>query len=132
MSNATGPDPQNGTTPYSTPEADLVVFAGRRPAPLNSLTDGTPVVGFGMVDEIREHGSVDAPRATFQLVNEFGQATYAAVDSDVLAEYSMCLLDGSAISVHGIVRRPFQGDPDLDDPRANYVQVLRVEPHLFD
>jgi hypothetical protein len=122
--------PQNGTTPYSTPEADLVVFAGAKPAPLNTLTDGTPVVAYGMVDEIREHGSVDAPRATFQLVNEFGQATYAAADSDVLADYNMWLMDGTGISVHGIVRRPFQGDADLDDPRTNYVQVLRVEPHF--
>lgn len=127
--------PQNGTAPYSTPEADLVVFAGtkdtgRRAAPLNTLTDGTPVVAYGMVDEAREHGSVDAPRVTFQLVNDLGQATYAAADSDVLADYNMWLMDGTGISVHGIVRRPFQGDADLDDPRTNYVQVLRVEPHF--
>jgi hypothetical protein len=120
--------PQNGTAPYSTPEADLVVFAGtkdtgRKAAPLNTLTDGTPVVGFGMVDEAREHGSVDAPRATFQLINEFGQSAYAAADSDTLALYSLFLMDGCEVSLHGIARQPFP-----EDPRTTYIQITSVEP----
>lgn len=128
-------DPRPGVTqPYGTPSADLVVFAGdragRRAARLNTLTDGTPVIAAGTVHDIREHGSIDAPRATFQLINDLGQATYAAADTDVLTDYNLWLMDGTPVSVHGIVRRPFQGDADLDDPRANYVQVLRVEPHF--
>lgn len=119
--------PQSPTPAYSAPQADLVVFAEdngwRRPAVLNTLADGTHVIAAGMVMDIREHGTVDAPRATFQLVNDFGQATYAAADTDVLALYSMCLMDGVEISVRGHVRKPF-----AEDPRTAYISVLSVEP----
>ncbi|MFJ9662846.1 hypothetical protein ACIRPR_33465 [Streptomyces griseoflavus] len=132
MQNPSGTPKPNLPQPYGTPDASLVVFAGdpsgRHAAPLNTLTDGTPVVAAGMVLNIREHGTIDAPRATLQLVNDFGQATYAAADTDVLTEYSMCLLDGVEVSLHGIARRPFEGDAELDDPRTNYVQIVRVEP----
>lgn len=128
MQNGSELSSQSSTHPYGTPEADLVVFAGtretgRRAARLNTLTNGTPVIGAGTVTDIREHGSIDAPRATFQLINDFGQATYAAADADVLAEYSMCLMDGVEVSVHGYARQPF-----AEDPRTTYIQVTRVEP----
>lgn len=127
MSNATGPENPGVTQPYGTPDASLVVFAGdvndRRPAPLNTLTDGTRVIAAGMVQEIREHGSVDDPRATLQLVNEFGQATYAAADTHALAEFSMCLMEGVEVSLHGIARQPF-----AEDPRTTYIQIVSVEP----
>ncbi|MBJ6623674.1 hypothetical protein [Streptomyces sp. DHE17-7] len=90
-----------------------------RPAfatPLNKLTDGTPVIVAGMLNEVREHGTIDAPRATLVITNDFGQAAYAVVDTDTLAEYSMCLVDGLEVTLHGFVRRPFQGDAELTDP----------------
>lgn len=134
MEDRTGNNPQSSAHPttYGTPSADLVVFAGdrsnRHAARLNTLADGTHVIAAGMVQDVREHGTVDASRATLQLVNDFGQAAYVAADTDTLAEYSLFLMDGVEVSLHGIVRRPFQGDPELDDPRANYVQIVRVEP----
>lgn len=135
MSNGTGNDPNRSTHPtaYGTPDASIVAFAGdkgagRYAAPLNKLTDGTPVIVAGMLDQVREHGTVDSPRATLVLVNDFGQATYAAANTETLTEYSMCLVDGLEVTLHGIVRRLFQDDAELDDPRANYVQISRVEP----
>lgn len=135
MEDRTGNDPQSSTHPiaYGTPDASIVAFAGnkgrgRYATPLNKLTDGTPVIIAGMVDQVREHGTVDSPRATLVLVNDFGQAAYAAADSETLTEYSLCLVDGLEVTLHGVVRRPFQGDAELDDPRANYVQIVRVEP----
>ncbi|RIH58179.1 hypothetical protein D3C59_36780, partial [Streptomyces sp. SHP22-7] len=62
------------------------------------------------------------------ITNDFGQAAYAVVDTDTLAEYSMCLVDGLGGHPHGFVRRPFQGDAELDDPRTNFVRITRVEP----
>lgn len=131
MSNVNGPEPQNGphptSTDYGTPEADLLVFAGGHgknvAAVLNTLTDGTHVIAAGTVHEIREHGSIDAPRATLQLINDFGQSAYAAADADVLAEYSLFLMDGVPVSVHGVARQPF-----AEDPRTTYIQIVRVEP----
>nr|WP_173294477.1 hypothetical protein [Streptomyces sp. FR1] len=136
MSNVNGNEPHNSPRPtstaYGTPEADLLVFAGgygkNVAAVLNTLTDGTHVIAAGTVHEIREHGSIDAPRATLQLINDFGQAAYAAADGDVLAENSLFLMDGVPVTIHGIARRPFEGDAELDDPRANYIQIVRVEP----
>ncbi|WP_411132727.1 hypothetical protein [Streptomyces sp. 030-HV] len=135
MDNGNGNQPQQYPHPtaYGTPDASIVVFAGdkdsgRFATPLNKLTDGTPVIIAGMLTEVREHGTIDAPRATLVLTNDFGQAAYAAADTDTLAEYSMCLVDGLEVSLFGIARRPFQGDAELDDPRTNYVQITRVEP----
>lgn len=132
MQNGNEQNSQSSTHPYGTPSADLLVFAGgygkNVAAKLSTLTDGTHVIAAGMVTEVREHGSIDSPRATLQLVNDFGQATYAAADADTLAEYSMCLMDGVEVSLHGIARRPFQGDAELDDPRATYIQIVKVEP----
>jgi hypothetical protein len=131
MNNGIGPEPQNSPQPTSTvfvtPEADIVVFAGdasnRVTVPLNRLRDGVSVIAAGTVTDIREHGSVDAPRATLQLINDFGQATYAAADTDVLAEYGLFLMDGVPVSLHGVARQPF-----AEDPRTTYVQIVRVEP----
>ena len=131
MQNGIGPDPQNGPRPtptaYGTPEADLLVFAGgygkNVAAVLNTLPAGTHVIAAGTVHEIREHGSIDTPRAILQLINDFGQATYAVADADVLAEYSLFLMDGVPVSVRGIVRQPFG-----EDARTTYVQIVTVEP----
>jgi hypothetical protein len=127
MQNPSGTPKPNVPQPYGTPDAGLVVFAGdqagRRAAALNTLTEGTPVIAAGMVQEIREHGDVDSPRATFQLVNEFGQAAYAAASTDVLTEYSMCLMGGLEVTVHGVARQPF-----AEDPRTTYISVTSVEP----
>lgn len=131
MQNGTGPEPQNGphptSTAYGTPEADLLVFAGGYgksvAAVLNTLTDGTRVIAAGTVHDAREHGSIDAPRVTLQLINDFGQAAYAAADGDVLADYSLFLMDGVEVSLHGLVRMPL-----LEEPRSAYIQIVRVEP----
>ncbi|MFG2276987.1 hypothetical protein ACGFNY_45430 [Streptomyces chartreusis] len=128
MQNRNEPNSPSNTQPYGTPEADIVVFAGdhrsgRRAARLNTLTDGVNVIVAGTIQDVREHGSMDSPRATLQLVNDFGQATYAAADVDTLATYSMCLMDGLEVSLHGIVRQPFP-----EDPRTSYIQIVRVEP----
>lgn len=129
MQNGTGNDPQNSPAPtmYGTPEGDLLVFAGgygkNVAAVLNTLNDGTHVIAAGTVHEIREHGSIDAPRATLQLINDFGQAAYAAADTDVLAEYSLFLMDGVEVSLHGVARVVFP-----EDPRTAYIQIVRVEP----
>lgn len=128
MSNATGPENPGVTQPYGTPDASLVVFAGtkesgRRAAKLSTLTDGTHVVAAGMVIEVREHGTVDAPRATLILTNDFGQATYAAADTDTLTEYSLFLMDGVEVSLHGVARQPFP-----EAPETSYIQIVRVEP----
>lgn len=125
MQNGTGDNPAGVTQPYGTPEGDIVVFAGSRapyrPAPLNTLPNGTHVIAAGMVDETREHGSIDAPRATLILMNAAGQATYASADGDTLALYSLFLMDGVEVSVRGICRRPFVDGPP-------YIQVVDVEP----
>lgn len=127
MQNGTGNDPNRSTAPYGTPEGDLVVFAGSHPdryaSRLDRLTDGTPVIAAGMVDGTREHGPIDAPRATLILLADDGAATYAAASSEVLAEYSLCLMDGIEITIHGIARRPFEDGPP-------YIQVIEVEPHF--
>jgi hypothetical protein len=129
MQNGNEPQPSSSTHPaaYGTPTADIVVFAGAEkpyhPAPLNTLPNGTHVIAAGTVTDIREHGTIDAPRATLQLVNDFGQATYAAADTDVLGTYSMCLMDGLEVSLHGIARQPFR-----EDPKTTYIQIVRVEP----
>lgn len=132
MENSSRPESTSVPHPYGTPDASIVVFAEdngwRRPAVLSTLTDGTRVYVAGTVREAREHGTVDAPRITFQLINALDQAAYAAGDSEVLALYGMCLMDGVRVAIRGVVRRPFQDDTELDDPRANYVQVLQVEP----
>jgi len=128
MSNVSGNEPQNGPqspTSYGTPDGDISVFAGdrnhRRAARLNKLSDGTPVIAAGMVDEVREHGDIHTPRATFVLTNEFGQSTYAAADTDTLTEYSLFLMDGVEVTLHGHCRRPFDDAPP-------YISVYRVEP----
>lgn len=130
MQNGTGNDPNRSThpAPYGTPSADLMVFAGdhntgRHAAKLSTLTDGIRVIAAGTVQDIREHGTVDAPRATLQLVNDFGQATYAAADTDTLTEYSLFLMDDVEVSLHGIVRQPFP-----EAPETSYIQIVRVEP----
>jgi hypothetical protein len=125
--NGTGNDPNRSTTPYGTPEGDLVVFAGSRapyrPSPLNALTDGTSVIAAGTADSIRMHGTPDEPRATFILTNPAGQATYAAVDTQTYDEVFGYLLDNEQVSLHGICRRPFEDGPP-------YIQVIEVEPHF--
>ncbi|MDX2948868.1 hypothetical protein PV383_43995 [Streptomyces caniscabiei] len=129
MEDRTGNTPNRSTHPtaYGTPEADLLVFAGGYgksvAAILNTLSDGAHVIAAGTVHEIREHGSIDSPRATLQLINDFGQAAYAAADTDVLAEYSLFLMDGVEVSLHGIARQPF-----AEDPKTTYIQIVRVEP----
>lgn len=127
MTHGTEPFPAPVPQPYVTPEADLVVFAGprgnRHAAVLNTLPDGTQVVAAGMVDEVREHGTLDAPLATLVLVNDFGQAAYAAADSDTLAQYSLFLMDGVEVSLHGVARVAF-----AEAPKATYIQIVRVEP----
>jgi hypothetical protein len=127
MQNGNGNHPERSTQPlpYGTPEGDLVVFAGERAhryaSPLNRLKDGTPVIAAGVVNEVREHGSLDAPRATLVLINDFGQATYAAADTSTLTEYGLFLMDGVEVSLHGVCRRPFVDGPP-------YIQIVRVEP----
>ncbi|PSK47993.1 hypothetical protein B0E38_06470 [Streptomyces sp. 111WW2] len=132
MAHGIEPSSTNVPQPYGTPDASIVVFAEdngwRRPAVLSTLTDGTRVYAAGTVHEAREHGTIDSPRITFQLINALDQATYAAGDSEALALYGMCLMDGVKVAIRGVVRRPFEGDTELDDPRANYVQVTSVEP----
>lgn len=124
MAHGTEPSRPNVPQSYGTPESDLVVFAGdyshRKPAALNTLTDGVSIIAAGMVDEMIEHGDKD-PSATFHLINEFGQATYAYVSSDVLATFSLYLVDGMEVSLHGIARRPY---PDLPP----HIHVVQVEP----
>lgn len=127
MQNGTGNDPHRSTppAPYGTPDGDYSVISGdrgnRRIAQLNRLADGTRVIAAGMVDEVREHGPIDSPRATLILANDTGQATYAAADTDTLTEYSLFLMDGVEVSLHGIARRPFEDGPP-------YIQIVRVEP----
>ncbi|WP_086560114.1 hypothetical protein [Streptomyces africanus] len=128
MQNGTGPEPQNDpqspATTYGTPSSDLVVFAGdfshRVPKPFSTVDDGISVIAAGMVDDITEHGTTD-PSATFHLVNEFGQATYAYASPQVLAEFGLYLVNGMEVSLHGISRRPYPGTPP-------YVHILQVEP----
>lgn len=127
MQNGSGNQPDRSTqpAPYGTPEGDLVVYAGthqhRYASPLNQLPDGTHVIAAGMVQETREHGSMDAPRATFHLITELGTGAYAAVSTDVLIAYSLYLLDGIEICAEGVCRRPFADGPP-------YIQVIKVEP----
>jgi hypothetical protein len=125
MSNATGPDPKSSTTPYGTPEGDIVVFTGSRnhyrPAQLNALPDGTSVIVAGLTDGIRMHGTPDEPRATFVLTNPAGQAAYAAVDTRTYDDVFGYLLENSRVSLAGICRRPFEDGPP-------YIQVIEVEP----
>jgi len=127
MQNPSGSPKPNLPQPYGTPDASLLVFAGDRSnrvaAPLHRVVNGTPVIAAGMVHEAREHGTIDAPRATLQLINEFGQSAYAAADSDTLALYSLFLMDGCEVSLHGIARQPFP-----EDPRTTYIQITSVEP----
>lgn len=129
MQNGIGPSGQNGPHPqsYGTPDGDYTVIAGARGhrlvRQLTHLTDGTAVIAAGIVTEIREHGPIDAPRATFILANELGQATYAAAGPETLADFSLFLMDGTEVSLHGIARRPFADGPP-------YVHVTEVEPHF--
>jgi hypothetical protein len=130
VQNGTGDEPQSSTHPiraYGTPNADYSVISGdrgsRRVSQLNTLPNGTRVIAAGMVTEIREHGPIDEPRATLILMNDLGQATYAAADAIVLAEYSMCLMDGAEVSLHGVARMPFR-----EDPKTAYIQIVSVEP----
>lgn len=108
-----------------TPDDAIVVYAGtpdhRYAAPMKALSDGTPVIVSGTVTEAREHGSIDAPRLTFVLANDLGHGTYAAVDTNTLDTYSMCLLDETEVTVYGHVRKPFDDGPP-------YLSVYRVEP----
>lgn len=124
MSNATGPENPGVTQPFGTPESDLVVFAGdfshRKPAALSTLADGISVIAAGMVMDIDEHGTTYTS-ATFHLVNDFGQATYAYVSPEVLATFSLYLVDGMEVSLHGVARRPYPGTPP-------YIHVIQVEP----
>lgn len=130
MQNGTGNDPNRSTHPSAdgTPEGGIVVFAGdrtqSRPARLNSLTDGTPVIAAGVTAGIRMHGTPDEPRATFILIAADGAATYAAVDTETYDHIFGYLLEQAAVSLHGIARRPFEDGPP-------YIQVTEVEP-LFD
>lgn len=127
MEHSNGNPQPNSPRPVflGTPDDAIVVYAsgpdGRYAAPLNTLANGTTVIAAGMVTEIREHGTVDAPRATFVLSNDLGHGAYAAVDADTLATYSMCLMDGVELSVQGHVQKPFNDGPP-------YVAVLSVEP----
>jgi hypothetical protein len=125
MSNATGPEPTNDTTPYSTPEGDIVVFAGERapfrPSPLNQLADGTAVITAGLVDGIRMHGTPDEPRATFILISPTGQATYAALDTTTYDDVFGVVADSTKVHLRGICRRPFEDGPP-------YIQVTDAEP----
>ncbi|WP_461712361.1 hypothetical protein [Streptomyces sp. DSM 41013] len=133
MAHGTEPSSTNVPQPFRGPKADIVVFAGtkgtgRYATPLNKLADGTPIVAAGMVTEIREHGTIDAPRATLILTNDFGQSAYAGADTATLTEYNLCLVDGLEVSLHGIARRPFEGDEELDGPYDTHIQIVRVEP----
>jgi len=127
MEHGIGSSDHNNPSPVflGTPDDAIVGYVGgpenRYAAPLNTLADGTPVIMSGMVTEIREHGDVDSPRATFILSNDLGHGAYVAVDTDTLATYSMCLMDGVELSIHGHVRKPFDDGPP-------YISVLRVEP----
>lgn len=127
MQNGTGDHPAGSThpIPYGTPDGDYSVISGDRGhrsiARLDRLANGTRVIAAGMVSEIREHGPIDTPRATFVLTNDIGQATYAAADTDTLTAYSLFLMDGVEVSLHGIARRPFEDGPP-------YIQVTEVEP----
>lgn len=125
--NGSGSQPDRSThpAPYGTPDGDYSVIAGprgdRRAAQLNRLADGVLVIAAGTVTEAREHGPIDAPRATLVLMNDIGQATYAAADTSTLADYSLFLMDDVDVSLHGICRRPFDDGPP-------YIQIVTVEP----
>ena len=116
-----GPHPQS----YGTPDGDYTVIAGARGhrlvRQLTRLTDGTTVIAAGIVTETREHGPIDAPRATLILANELGQAVYAVACPETLADFSLFLMDGVEVSLHGIIRRPFEGAPP-------YIHITEVEP----
>lgn len=124
MQNGTGPEQPNAPRPFGTPEGDLVVFAGdyshRVPKPLHTVDDGVSVIAAGVVMDIDEHGSTYTS-ATFHLVNDFGQAIYAYVSPTVLATFSLYLVNGMEVSLHGIARRPYPGMPP-------HIHVLQVEP----
>lgn len=125
MQNGTGPEPRRLTPPYGTPEGDIVVFAGARapfrPAPLNQLDDETAVITAGLVDAVRMHGTPDEPRITFILINDEGQATYAAIGTEVYEEIFGVVVEGTKVHIRGICRRPFEDAPP-------YIHVTDAEP----
>jgi hypothetical protein len=134
VQNGTGDEPQSNShptvhsaRPFGTPEGDIVVYAGNRnhryASRLDKLADGVSVIGAGLVDALRVHGTPDAPRATFVLIARDGAATYAALSTETYEEFFGYLVDGGQVSLHGINRRPFEDGPP-------YIQVTDVEPHF--
>lgn len=124
MTHGTEPSPSSIPQPFSKLPGGLVVFAGdyshRVPTPIDSVPDGVGVIAAGMVEEISDHGANNTS-ATFRLVNDFGQAVYAYVSPETLATFSLYLVDGMELSLHGIAIRPYPG-------AAPYIHVLTVEP----
>lgn len=124
MAHGTEPTPSPVPQPSGAPASDLVVFAGdngwRVAVPLNRVVDGVDVIAVGTVDNISEHGSIDAPTATFHLVSGDGPAAYAYVSAETLTAFSLYLLNGLDVSVHGIAMRACDG-------AAAYIHVTRVE-----
>ncbi|MGW9242561.1 hypothetical protein ACWGRL_28125 [[Kitasatospora] papulosa] len=74
------------------------------PAGVTAITGGT-------ITDIRLHGDVDTPRATFTLVGPTGDSAIVAVSTDVYLDQFGHLVTGRYVELRAVVCRPFHNGP---------------------
>lgn len=114
-----------GNTPDHTPrpsQYDLIQPIGRlrlvcntgfgvQHVRLDHAPAGVFAITGGIVTDVRLHGDVDSPRATFTLVGPTGDSAIVAAGTAVYLDCFGDLVNGNDITVRAAVVRPFRDGP---------------------
>lgn len=78
---------------------------------LDQAPAGVLGVTGGTITDVRIHGDIDTPRATFTLVGPTGDAAIISVSTAVYLEVFGDLVNGRYAELHGTIARPFRNGP---------------------
>ncbi|MEV5131049.1 hypothetical protein AB0K87_11150 [Streptomyces sp. NPDC053705] len=119
MNNATGNSPEPAPRPsvlgLTQPLGKLRVVCntgfGLQHVRLDFAPAGVLAVTGGIITDIRLHGDVDTPRATFTLVAPTGESAIVAVSTPVYLETFGDTVNGRYVELRATVCRPFRDGP---------------------
>ncbi|MFE3381898.1 chlorophyll a-b binding domain-containing protein [Streptomyces anulatus] len=119
MTNGIGNTPEQSPRPTQSdlirPIGKLRVVAnmgfGLQYVRLDHAPAGVLAVTGGTITDIRLHGDVDSPRATFTLVGPTGDSAIVAVSTAVYLDSFGDLVNGRLVELTADVVRPFRNGP---------------------
>lgn len=119
MTNATGNTPEPAPRPsvlgLTQPLGKLRVVCntgfGLQHVRLDFAPAGVTAITGGTITDIRLHGDVDNPRATFTLIGPTGDGAIVAVSTKVYLEQFGFLVNGQYVEASAVVVRPSLNGP---------------------